>query len=412
MYFKQWFNTRYSYVRILSLMLMGLLLYTPVMEALAHTETNESVKYEDVVILDEIVGETIDLEERNRYGLFLFSHGFRSARIIKRFDGTYAARIVEGVGENQSIRILPLDQSAINLMRSHIRGFDTLHPAVRDSISSLHELLPNENEFAPCKSPIQQSHSIYAAQERAKELAKLHWTKERWREERSHDRGGSYTVAGSVLGCTLGAAAGMLIGKGFQGKKVARTEYHHHSSEWGSSSWTEEFYSYDHKHAPHWGAAVGAFCGTILGNILGRKADKQYYILVPRHIRETETQSTWFGNFFLGFVIMGPAMFYITGKTFATPDSGRAGESAFDGSAGLLVYLLGSILTTSAFSALGNRTKHTQLWQKSFYERNEKVSTSFQLIPLDEATFCLGFKQSPLGDTYCTYQMNLARIRF
>ena len=143
---------------------------------------------------------------------------------------------------------------------------------------------------------------------------------------------------------------------------------------------------------------------------MGRKADKEYYILVPRHIRETETQSAWLGNFFLGFVIMGPAMFYITGKTFATPDSGRAGESYFDGSAGLFTYLLGSIMVTSAFSALGSRTAHTQLWQKSFYDNNERISTSFQLIPLDEATFCLGFKQSPLGDTYCTYPVSYTHL--
>lgn len=388
--------------RPLTLFLAGILLITPVMEARAQTEATTGEM--PVVVVDERVGQSFDLEERNRYGLFLFARDFQSAAIVQLPDGTYIAEITEVTNGEQCIRTLPFAQEELDQIRERISGFDELSPAVRDSISSLHQtILPLGGMPA-----INQFLIITDAQQQAKVLAQQEWSTERWREERLHDRGGSYRKAGAMLGCALGAAAGMLVGKGFQGKKVERTE--HHSGGWGSN-WTEEFYSYEHKYAPHWGAAIGGVGGAVLGHVLGKKADKEYYILVPRRIRVAETKSSGFGNFLFGFVVVGPIMGGIAGWSLHTPMSGRSGETDF-GVQGLWGYLAGAILGTATIAAFKGRTKHRELSEESLLKEEGKPSASIQVIPLDSDTFGLNLKTFPSGETYCEYRMDLVRVRF
>lgn len=383
-----------------ALLLIWTLAISPVMEAMAQEGLPQEPEAGKVIVLSEKVGEIIDLEERNYYRLFLFSKNFQSAVILQQPDSSFVLQITEEMEGIKQLRTQPIERKILNRLRQYIDNFENLTPVDKARWVGL------DNEIM--KTVILNT-KIKEAKGRAKEFAKEKWTKERWREESLSDRGMSYHTAGGLLGFTLGAAAGMLIGKGFQGKKVARQEYH--EGGWFGGPWTENFYSYEHKYAPHWGAAVGGTLGAVIGYSLGKKADKEYYLLVPKHIRMEKTKSSWFGYGSFGFLGMGSGMCGITGWALYTPMSGRAGKKDF-GPECVGGYLVGSIAGTMMAAGFDSRAKHKRLWEESLLEEKPESSLDIRFIPLDPTAFSIHPRKLPNGETFYEYRMNLLRVRF
>ena len=101
----------------------SLCLTTLTLTLFAHTPLqSQETGNEEIITLSPEIGETIDRKERDRYGLFPASMNFYSAVIIRRTDGSYAAKITEEIVGKTKTRLLPIDQSVFEQLRLHIRG--------------------------------------------------------------------------------------------------------------------------------------------------------------------------------------------------------------------------------------------------------------------------------------------------
>ena len=74
-------------------------LVTLVMMFIAETPLQAQKAAGEIIVLSPQVGETIDREERERYGLFPASQSFHPAVIIQRPDGSIVAEITEEIAE-------------------------------------------------------------------------------------------------------------------------------------------------------------------------------------------------------------------------------------------------------------------------------------------------------------------------
>jgi len=326
-------------------------------------------KSDKIIILSDKVGEIIDLKERNYYMLPLGSTNFRSAIILQLPDSNIVIQITEMKEGVQQQLIKQLDHEILEAFRKNIEKRD----------------------------------KILEFRERAKVLAKEKWTQEKWQEEILTDRKGTYRGAGGLLGFTLGAAVGSLVGKGIQEKKVKRTEFH--SDGW----WTEEFYSYEHRYAPHLGAAIVGISGAVYGYFLGKKADKEYYALVPENIRMQSTKTSGFGNFLFGFGVTGPLMGIMTGYTLYAPKSAPEGQD-IGGVEFVIGYLTGAIMGMILIDGYKRRTQHVRLWENLIMMG--ETNTSYEILPLDPTAFSIYPRMSPTGEIFYEYRMDLVRVRF
>ena len=249
---------------------------------------------------------------------------------------------------------------------------------------------------------------IKELEKQARILAKEKWTRERWQTEIIvEEQGLTYSESGALLGFNVGAAAGMLIGKGFQGRKVYRQE---RNSEWDINP--QDIYYYKHKHAPYWGGAIGAAAGAVTGYIMGRRADKKYYILVPKSIRMQSTRAYWGSNYLIGFGIIGPVMGIISGNTLYAPESTSVNAVNIGAGEFLSGYLVGSITGTFIVAAIKARSRHRQLWETSLMMTKPESSIDIQLIPLDPNSINIQCRTLPNGETYYEYQIDLVQVRF
>lgn len=360
---------------LIALLMIWCLALLPLMDILAQEQFSQEKELWKVVILSDKVGETINFEEQQIYGLFPESEEFISATVFQLPDSSYVIKITEMRALKQQDRIMQINREKLEELRRNIE--------IQTSISAY----------------------MYQKKEQVKILTKKKWDKERWREEILSDQEGTYRGAGGLLGFTLGATVGMLVGKGIQEKKVKRTE--DHGGGW--DSWTEEFYSYKYKNAPHWGAAIGGISGAVAGYYLGKKADKKYYLLVPKDIRMQSTKTSGFGNFLFGFGVTGPLIGIMTGYTLYTPKSAREGQD-FGGAEFFMGYLPGAIMGILIIDAYKRRAKHKELCENSIM-RGE-TDTSYELLPLDPTAFNIYPKISPTGEIYYEYKYDFLRVKF
>jgi hypothetical protein len=92
-----------------------------------------------VIVISPQVGETIDREERDRYGLFPASQDFYSAQILKYLDGSYMAEITEEYSGVKKVRALPIDPPTLDRLRNRIDNFDELSSAEKKEIRARYE---------------------------------------------------------------------------------------------------------------------------------------------------------------------------------------------------------------------------------------------------------------------------------
>jgi len=251
---------------------------------------------------------------------------------------------------------------------------------------------------------------IAESKKQARELAKQKWTRAVWLDETSSSRGPSSRTTGTILGFTLGASAGMLIGKGLQGQKVDRTVYHP-PGEWGDPpGWTEEFYSYKNRRAPYVGAAIGGVTGGLIGYSIGRSADKYYYCLVPKHIRMAHTKSSGFTNFLFGFGFVGLVTGGIAGSTLHAPLSGDASKTGFGWPDFWGGYLVGSVLGIVMIDGINSRARHLSLWERSLSTAGSGSSIGIRFVPLDLAAIKIRPCRLQNGAIQCEYGLDLIRV--
>ena len=91
---------------------------------------------ENRVVISPKVGETIDREERDYYGLFPASQNFYSAVIFQLPDGSYVAEITEEIEGTKQIRRRPMDQQTLQQLREHINLFETSTETYRRAIKN------------------------------------------------------------------------------------------------------------------------------------------------------------------------------------------------------------------------------------------------------------------------------------
>jgi hypothetical protein len=89
-----------------------------------------------VIILSPMVGETIDREERDYYGLFPASQNFSSAVIFQQSDGSHVAEITEEIKGTQQIRRRIMDQQTLQQFREHINAFETSTETYRRAVKN------------------------------------------------------------------------------------------------------------------------------------------------------------------------------------------------------------------------------------------------------------------------------------
>jgi hypothetical protein len=84
---------------------------------------------EKVLIISEKLGETIDTEEREKYGLFPATKGFKEAVFLQLENGDIVAEVTYVIdGEEKKIRI-PQSEEVINSLRDYLENFDGVkHP--------------------------------------------------------------------------------------------------------------------------------------------------------------------------------------------------------------------------------------------------------------------------------------------
>jgi len=387
--------------RAVAFLLTGSITVSAVLAAMTQGGILQEPENAKVVVISDRVGETIDLKERNYYHLFPLTKNFQSAVFLRQPDSTLVLQISEKTDGIEKLRTQRVDWKIVSMFRQYIDHFENLSPVDKRGF------FYSEDEE---RRAIVLKAIIRGARQRANMGAKEKWSKERWRAERSNDRGWSYRSAYGMFGFTLGSAAGMIIGKGFQGKKVERQEYH--PGGWFGGPWTENFYSHEHKYAPYWGAALGGISGVLAGCYLGKKADKEYYLLVPPDIRMEPAKSSWIGNILFGGCVTGTIMGGISGLTLYAPESHTADVTAFGPGEFLGGYIVGATVGTVMIAAFKSRAKHQQLWEDSQQQQTPESSMDIQLVPLDPTAFSIHTRKLPNGEIFYEYRMDLLRIRF
>lgn len=86
----------------------------------------KDVEKSEAIVVSERVGRVINLEERNKYSLFIDIKRFQSAVLLKLPDGRYILKITyldETMGEI-GIKLLPQTESQILKLREHIEKFE------------------------------------------------------------------------------------------------------------------------------------------------------------------------------------------------------------------------------------------------------------------------------------------------
>jgi hypothetical protein len=86
-------------------------------------EWGEANQKGQIIAISPRVGETIDREERDRYGLFQASVNFQSAVILQQPDGNYVAEITEERNGEKEIRMLSIDRRTLDQLRDFIENF-------------------------------------------------------------------------------------------------------------------------------------------------------------------------------------------------------------------------------------------------------------------------------------------------
>ncbi len=129
--------------KIIALLLSGTLALSSLLEAEAQERLPQEPEAEKVIVLSEKVGETIDLEERNYYWLFLTSENFQSVVILQLPDGSYVLQITEKKeGVRQIRRIMrPIERQTLDKLREYIDNFQEFTPAAVDTFFTPHETL-------------------------------------------------------------------------------------------------------------------------------------------------------------------------------------------------------------------------------------------------------------------------------
>ena len=80
---------------------------------------------DEIIIISDLVGEVIDLEERNKYGLFPYIEGFQSAILIKEPDGKYAFKVTyqDETSDEEKVKSIYQKESLIYQIRARIENF-------------------------------------------------------------------------------------------------------------------------------------------------------------------------------------------------------------------------------------------------------------------------------------------------
>jgi hypothetical protein len=86
-----------------------------------HSESRVVVEGKPVVVSDR-VGEAVDLQERNRYGLFPGLEGFQSAELRLHDDGSYWFYVTQSAPESgtENLFKMPIDEQEVHRVRAHI----------------------------------------------------------------------------------------------------------------------------------------------------------------------------------------------------------------------------------------------------------------------------------------------------
>lgn len=85
------------------------------------------------IIISNKVGEVIDLDERNYYGLFHFSENFQSAVIVQLSNGAYTVQMTETKDRIKQLRKWPIEQGTLDKLGKYIDDFQELTPAAVDT---------------------------------------------------------------------------------------------------------------------------------------------------------------------------------------------------------------------------------------------------------------------------------------
>ncbi len=370
--------------KVISLLLIETLAVSPVTDSIVQGESKRKKEAGRVIVLSEKIGETIGLSERNYYGLFLDIKYFHSAVILQMPDSSFVLQVFAKAVADKVIKLplKPLERNTLAMIRQRISRIEN-------------------------------------AKKQAEILVREKWNKERWRKESQSDPGIGYRGTGGVLGFTLGSAVGMLVGKGVQGKKVARKEIT------GSQGWekTEFLYSYKYKYAPHAGAAAGAVSFAVAGYFLSRKADKKYYILVPGNFRNEKTKQYYLTNFLaaplFGTLITGPLTGLISGYTLYTPES-RVQNGIHNNPKGTDIglgeffggYAVGAIAGWILISSYLNRHIRKQHWRESILDESTKSALEIQFVPFEPTSFNILSRRLPSGKYLYEYRMDILQAQF
>ena len=364
------------------------------------------------IVIHKKVGTQIDKKEAERFQLFTTGKGFQMAQIFRKEDGSFVLQLTRRIlGMGIVTESRPVSSALVQKLRQYLDQFELLSPAQRAAFfppeyRPVLGLAAGPVQRAPVaadSAAIIRLRKEMMARKRAEALMKEKWSPQRWREETAHDRGTSYRTGMTFGGAALGALAGAILGKGFQGKKVVRTEYH--ESEWGEGSWTEEFYSYKHKYAPHLGWGAGLILGGVAGYYLGKRMDKQYYLLVPGAIRQQPVHTSTFGKIFVTGLI-GAGYGWFTGVLLNAPESARGGSHEPSGPFLLINFVFGAVAGGVVNACTTNRNAHERLWRQSL------SSTAPRLRLLDPATFSLRMRKLPDGHTSLEYRFNWMQLDF
>lgn len=89
---------------------------------------------EKVIIISEKLGEFIDTEEREKYGLFPATKGFKQGVFLQLENGDIVAEVIYEIdGEEKETRI-PQTEQAINSLREYIENYDEVKHTFMEEI--------------------------------------------------------------------------------------------------------------------------------------------------------------------------------------------------------------------------------------------------------------------------------------
>lgn len=75
---------------------------------------------DQVIVISPKVSETIDREERDRYGLFPDTHDFHTAVILQKPDSSYVVVITEKYRGSRKVRTRPIDRLTLDELHNQI----------------------------------------------------------------------------------------------------------------------------------------------------------------------------------------------------------------------------------------------------------------------------------------------------